>query len=41
MIYTYDPFVPNFNNKSMRCLVDGDHVYTLNHEPGAQKHDAE
>ena len=38
MIYKCDPFVPNFNNKPTHCLVDGDHVYTLNHDPTSLEH---
>ena len=37
-IFTYDPVVPNFNNKPMHVLVDGDHVYTLNHNIRSLEH---
>ena len=43
LIYKYDPEVPNFNQKPMYCITDGDHIYTLNKdlESLAQKSDDE
>ena len=40
-IYKYDPEVPNFHQKPMYCITDGDHIYTLNKdlESLAQKTD--
>jgi hypothetical protein len=38
LIFKYDPCVPNFNNRPMHCLVDGDHVYTLNHDLTSLEH---
>ena len=37
-VFAYDPPVPNFNNKPMHCLIDGDHVYTLNHDIRSLEH---
>jgi hypothetical protein len=32
-IFTYDPPVDHFQNKAMYVLADGDHIYTLKHDP--------
>ena len=32
LIFRYDPEIPNFNQKPMYCMTDGDHIYVLNHD---------
>jgi hypothetical protein len=32
LVERYDPEVPNWNNKPLYCMTDGDHIYTLNHD---------
>ena len=41
LVFKHDPAVPNFHNRPMFCVVEGDHVYTCNHdlESLAQKAD--
>ena len=32
LIFEYNPPIRNHHNKTMYCLIKGNHVYTLNHD---------
>ena len=32
LVFRYDPPVRNNNNKTLYCMMDGNHIYTLNHD---------
>ena len=32
LVDSYDPPFRNHHNKVLYCLIDGDHIYTLNHD---------
>ena len=40
-IFKYDPKVPNFHNRPLYCVADGDHIYTLNKDPDSLAQKAE
>ena len=32
LVFSYDPPIRNHHNKVLYCLMDYDHIYTLNHD---------